>query len=37
MIAAAKEIDGYEEQHPGVIGEQTFARAQKLCPLWLIC
>ena len=38
MIEASKEIPGYSEQHPGVIGEQTFAAARKkLCPLWPIC
>ena len=38
MIAASKEIPGYAERTPGVIGEQTYDRAERrLCPIWPIC
>ena len=38
MIAAAQDLPGYAENHPGEIGEETYDRAQlKLCPCWPIC
>jgi hypothetical protein len=38
MVSQASQIDGYAAAHPGVIGEQTLARAlSKLCPLFPIC
>src|SRR5262245_3386896 len=38
MFAASREIPGYAVSNPGVIGEQTLARAlAKLCPLFPIC
>jgi hypothetical protein len=38
MISASREIQGYSEIHPGIIGEETFARAKKLlCPCFPIC
>jgi hypothetical protein len=38
MIRAVGEIPGYADDHPGVIGEQTFGIAHSmLCPLPPIC
>lgn len=38
MISASREIQGYSERHPGIIGEQTFVKARKLlCPCFPIC
>lgn len=38
MLAARKDIPGYIDRHPGVIGEDTLASAmRRLCPLWPIC
>ena len=38
MVLAASEIPGYRAAQPGIIGEQTLARAlSRLCPLFPIC
>lgn len=38
MVVASKEIPGYREANPGVIGEKTLAWARgRLCPLYPIC
>jgi hypothetical protein len=38
MIRAIDEIPGYEQAHPGVIGEETLMRAmRRLCPLFPFC
>ena len=38
MVSAASEIPGYHAAYPGIIGEQTLARAlARLCPLFPIC
>lgn len=37
MIDASRTIPGYSNQSPGVIGEQTFASAKRLCPIWPFC
>jgi hypothetical protein len=37
MIEAARTIPGYSQRSPGVIGEQTFAAARRICPLWPFC
>ncbi len=37
MIANARADASYSKQNPGVIGEQTFAAARRLCPIWPFC
>ena len=38
MIGSSKAIRGYSKRHPGVIGEDTLARAlRKLCPIFPFC
>ena len=38
MIEAAKTIPGYEDFHPGSIGEDTLSKALGvICPLWPFC
>jgi len=38
MVASVTELKDYAERNPGVIGEQTLARAlSRLCPLFPIC
>lgn len=38
MISQSKQIPGYEGAHPGVIGEETYAKTEiKLCPIWPFC
>ncbi|HBC06236.1 MAG TPA: hypothetical protein DC046_01485 [Rhodospirillaceae bacterium] len=38
MIVASRQIRGYADNHPGVIGEETFGIAHSLlCPLPPIC
>ncbi len=38
MVLASSQIPNYRERHPGIIGEETLARAlARLCPLYPIC
>ncbi len=38
MIDAAGRIPGYQQSHPGTIGEDTLADAMSwICPLWPFC